>query len=211
MTGIVPDRISYHGHKYYCGTHLAGHPYEQYVWKADLPDMKWKLISSTTYDCDIDNGCYCELSLMSYENTLYRIMRENSGRGYPGVFQLSPDDGVTWSDPVQTKMFGCHRPVWGRLQSGNILVTYREQTNPHRKGLWAKNTFAYLASESSFKKWGFQEGIILPLDHDNSKVSDGGYTGWVQGDKGKIHVVNYITGRAPKPFIRGYIITEADF
>ena len=56
-----------------------------------------------------------------------------------------------------------------------------------------------------------RKSIILPLDHDNSKSSDSGYTGWVQLLDGTIFVVNYITGEEERPYIKWYNFREEDF
>lgn len=54
------------------------------------------------------------------------------------------------------------------------------------------------------------EGIVLPLDHDNSQKPDSGYTGWTEYGA-KIFVTNYITSEMAMPYISGYLIEENDF
>lgn len=156
----------------------------------------------------------CESSIMSHgSDVLFCLMRENSGDGLPAYFCTSHDAKV-WSEPKFTPLFGCHRPTWGFLKSGNILVTYREQSSIMSKRCWARNTFAALipvAGQANIANTIEEEAIILSLDHDRSVKPDGGYTGWVQLPDERIFVVNYITDDAPKPYIRGYVLRESDF
>ena len=78
---------------------------------------------------------------------------------------------------------------------------------------WARNTFAYLETVESAKARDLsqQAGIVLPLDHNHSPRSDGGYTGWTVLHDGKIFCVNYIVDDAPMAHIRGYWFDENDF
>ena len=166
------------------------------------------------------------------DGELVCYMRENSGRNFPGFKSFSSDEGRTWDGVYETPMSGCHRPVAGLLPSGKMLVTYRyrqagstgsysagEQsaeatwTETGRVSYWARNTFAYLETVESAKSRHLdqQGGIILPLDHDRSPRSDGGYTGWVVLHDGTIFCVNYIVDDAPMAQIRGYWFHESDF
>ena len=47
---------------------------------------------------------------------------------------------------------------------------------------------------------------IHEIDYDKSRLADGGYSAWVEIEKGRILMVNYIVDDAPKPYIRGYFI-----
>jgi len=154
----------------------------------------------------------CEASIVRLPvGELVCYMRENSGKGLPAYKSFSHDGGKSWEGPYETMMGGCHRPVAHMTRSGKVLVTYRHQPGNHTA--WAKNTFAFIEPiESALEKdRGKQTGIVLPLDHDRSPASDGGYTGWVETAPGEFLIVNYIVDDAPKAQIRGYRIREADF
>ncbi len=56
-----------------------------------------------------------------------------------------------------------------------------------------------------------QKGLILPLDLDTSPFADSGYSGWVEYERGKFLVVNYINDDAPMAQIRGYRFGVEDF
>jgi len=56
-----------------------------------------------------------------------------------------------------------------------------------------------------------QKGLLLPLDLDASPFADSGYTGWVEYERGKFLVANYILDNAPLAQIRGYRFTLDDF
>jgi len=171
----------------------------------------------------------CEGStLLLPDGELVCYMRENSLRGLPAFKSFSRDEGHSWEGPYPTPMDGAHRPVAGLLPSGKVLITYRyqqggdhgpfiQQEPPEWTGgatsYWARNTFAYLETVGSAKARNLsqQGGIILPLDHDHSPRSDGGYTGWVVLHNGEIFCVNYIVDDAPMAQIRGYWFSEGDF
>lgn len=155
---------------------------------------------------------FCEASVLKLPGgRLVCYIRENSGLGRPIYKCISKDDGHTWEGPFETLMAAGHRAVAHLTQSGKVLITYRYQ--PGAKGPWAKNTFAYLESiESALEPdRALQSGIVMPLDHDRSPKSDGGYTGWVEVHPGSFMCVNYIVDDAPKAQIRGYRFDEADF
>ncbi len=166
------------------------------------------------------------------DGELVCYMRENSGKNYPAFKAFSSDEGRTWEGLYETPMSGCHRPVAGLLPSGKMLVTYRYRQagsigSYHAgrqsaeatwidRGLisyWARNTFAYLETVESSKarELGKQGGIILPLDHDRSPRSDGGYTAWAVLHNDRIFCVDYIVDDAPMAQIRGYWFSENDF
>jgi len=57
-----------------------------------------------------------------------------------------------------------------------------------------------------------QKGLLLPLDLDaNNLGADSGYTGWVEYERGKFIVANYINDDAPLAQIRGYRFSLEDF
>ena len=56
-----------------------------------------------------------------------------------------------------------------------------------------------------------QKGLLLPLDLDASPFADSGYTGWVEYERGRFLVANYIVDDAPLAQIRGYRFGLEDF
>lgn len=223
ISGIVPDRICKFNDEYFIATHTGktagptefgflmmsapkNHVYlTQNIWKtSDLSSGHWEKHSLA----DDPDFLFCEASVVvTPENQLLCLMRENSQRGLPAYCSVS-ENGTSWTKPVPTRLFACHRPVTGFLKSGRLLTTYREASHVFAKRYWAKNTFAHLCDFDSFE---LSKGIILPLDHDHAENSDSGYTGWVQLPDDRILAVNYITDDATKPYIRSYIFSETDF
>lgn len=227
VRGIVPDRLQMFrskvfNSKWFIATHVKEAFDEtvdyfdkisgrlvQKIWHCDSISGDWE--ESVIAEADCLN--FCEASIISgSDKGLLCLMRENSGDGL-GSFWCKSDNLTKWSRPSQTRLFGCHRPTAGVLRSGNILVTYREQSSIMSPRCWARNTFAAIIPTSD---WFSDhdalnnEAIILPLDHDRSKKPDGGYTGWTELNDGRIFVVNYITDDAPKPYICGYELREED-
>ena len=155
---------------------------------------------------------FCEASIVKMSGgELVCYMRENRGMGLPVYKSISTDGGRTWQGPFETLMGSGHRPVAHLTKSGKVLVTYRHY--PGGQKAWAKNTFAFLESAASAleRDRSKQSGIVLPLDHDRSPKSDGGYTGWVELDPGHFLAVNYIVDDAPTAQIRCYRFEERDF
>ncbi len=234
ITGIVPDRIFQFHNKFLIATHIKesmqkneeneeNKEEETEVDKKNfLPyNYQGNLVQNVWISNDLEGPWLqhsvakkeglnlCEGSIFYVKPRLFCIMRENSARGRP-AYVCTSKDGTDWSTVMGTRMAGCHRPVCGRLRSGQILTTYREASHSFSRGYWAKNTFACLTHPSSLLQ-SFNKSIILPLDHDHSKRSDSGYTGWVQLPDDSIFVVNYITGDAPKPYIKWYRFDESEF
>ena len=56
-----------------------------------------------------------------------------------------------------------------------------------------------------------QKALLLPLDLDASPFADSGYTGWVEYERGRFLVANYINDDAPLAQIRGYRFGLEDF
>ena len=217
INGIVPDRMFMSDGYYFIGVHRykIGKTTKdegrlvQSVWRTNNIHSSWN-----SYEvANVEGLNMCEGSVCGLPNgRLACMMRENSGKGLPAYISFSKNKGETWTEAAETKLFGCHRPVLGQLKSGDYLATYREQSFSMHAAHWAKNTFACLIKEKSLTQEPYcSDGIILPLDHDNNKKADGGYTGWVQLPNGNIYIVNYITADAPKPYIRWYLISEKEF
>jgi len=232
IRGIVPDRLIKFNGRFMTATHtkkrMIAIQSDQYLGEKSfesayfteqctghLVTKCWILegdVWKESIIADHEGLNLCESSIYEMDEALFCLMRENSGLGFPAYWSFS-SNGQVWSSPRPTRLFGCHRPTWGVLQSGKVLVTYREQSSIMSPRCWARNTFAALLPipQTHFSTGMCDEVIILPLDHDRSPKPDGGYTGWVQRSDGKIIVVNYITDDAPKPYICAYIIEESDF
>jgi sialidase-1 len=157
----------------------------------------------------------CEVSILPVEgSTLVAFMRENSGLGWDCYKAISEDNGETWSKPIPFPLPGCHRPVAGWLNNGQILITHRfMQGGLGWTGWWTQNFFAALTDKTSALAPVRAQAHtrILPVDFDRSPASDTGYSGWVQFDDGEIYIVNYILDDAPKGQIRGYALRMEDF
>lgn len=227
ITGIVPDRILQFKDQFLIATHIKEYLQKNEesteIEKSFLPyDYRGNLVQSVWISENLEEGPWhqhsvakkadlnlCEGSIFYAKSRLFCVMRENSAKGRPAYYCTSKN-GIGWSSIRATRMAGCHRPVCGCLRSGQLLTTYREASHSFFRGYWAKNTFACLTHPDSFFQ-GFSKSIILPLDHDNSKRSDSGYTGWVQLPDDSIFVVNYITKDAKKPYIKWYRFDESEF
>lgn len=231
IDGIVPSKIVFFNGYYYLATHTKApktNPntgavvldqfsslYQKEQSNGILYQKIWRtkdIFSDWQHMCNISSPEFnlCEASLFVLDNRLVCMMRENSDLGNPALYIWL--DGVNWSDLYRSRLFGCHRPVANVLASGNVLVTYREQSHTMSKRAWARNTFAALL----FPKWvnGYlvlDEGIILPIDHNSCEKPDSGYTGWVEKN-GNIFAVNYTnTPGYSNPGICGYSFSEYDF
>lgn len=214
ITGIVPDRVCVIDDGVFCiGSHILREKtgkLAQDLWISREMGKEWNRIPITMGQ--IYNFCEGSFLYMGSHQTVC-LMRENSNKGLPAFMCYSSGRKQVWSEPIPTRLYGCHRPVLGRLSSGRFLVTYREQSFGHSPRYWARNTFACLIDKNSLmdEKASCSHSIILPLDHDGSKKPDSGYTGWVELPDGTIYIVNYITDNAPKAHIRWYKLKEKEF
>lgn len=212
ISGIVPDRIC----KLSEGFGIACHTHFKNDLNDRLASYFWKttdLLTWTKYEIANKQGCnLCEPSICNSNGELICLLRENSQRGDPAYWTCSNDEGRSWMPAIKTRMFGAHRPVLGKLQSGHYLTTYRDQSHIHTPSCWARNTFACFTFEKSMhnREYPCYKSIIFPLDHDNAKVPDSGYTGWIQLNNGLIYVVNYITKNENKPYISWYQFDEKE-
>lgn len=219
ITGIVPDRLMSFNGNYIIASHMARPSVARHLDGRLVQDV-W--INSSDDPCFNNwekcllaggmNFNLCEASIFPVGGgVLGAVMRENSQQGLPAYFCFSKDSGRTWSKFKPTRLFGAHRPVMGKLNSGRYLVTYREQSSCFAVKSWARNTFSALIEPDDKGFPNFKVANILPLDHDRSRKPDGGYTGWVQLSDDSIFVVNYITDDSPKPYIKWYRLSEKDF
>ena len=148
------------------------------------------------------------------DGSLVCVMREERHTTLPSHYVISEDQGRTWSKPRPSPFYG-DRPAVGLLQSGLLLVTYRNvEPAPGEKKLKAgrnPGTWAWLGDLMGLKGAG-GTSRLLEIAHDSSgNHGDWGYTGWVQFDDGEIFCVYHHRGEAPKSFIRGCWLREKDF
>ena len=216
VTGIVPDNLlELDSGRWIITTHQKSKQHdflEQQLWYSDNQGTDW--IGPVTV-ASKEGLHLCEASILTLsDGTLVAYLRENSGEGWDCFKAISKDYGETWEGPYRVPLPGCHRPVAGRLQNGNVLITYRfMQGGKGWLGYWTQNLFAALTDEDSAKAENRNEqwSRILPIDFDRSLVSDTGYSDWIQFDDGEIYIVNYIVDDAPKAYIRGYAVHKGDF
>lgn len=216
VTGIVPDKLCELATGRWLLSAHERNPdsgvSEQRLWYSDNQGTDWVGPITVASHPDLK---LCEGSILPLpDGTLVAFLRENSGQGLDCYKSISHDQGQTWNGPYRVPLPGCHRPVAGMLQSGNIMIAYRfMQGGKGWLGTWTQNFFAALTDQESAKAIERREQWtrIMPIDYDRSPVADLGYSGWVQFEDGEIYVVQYIADDAPRAQIRGYSFYEDDF
>ena len=148
------------------------------------------------------------------DGRLLMVMRENVHTHRPSHYVISEDEGRVWSTPRPTVFFG-DRPGGGVLQSGRLLVTYRnvEPAPDEEKLELGRNpgTWAWRGDLEGLKGSG-GESSFLELEHDGcGNHGDYGYSAWVQFDDGEIFCIYHHRDDAPKSYIRGCRFSEDDF
>lgn len=216
VIGIVPDKLlELANGRWILSAHKANpeHGYlEQCLWYSDNGGKDW---AGPVTVASQEGLKLCEVSILQLpDRTLVAFMRENSSDGKDCYKSISKDDGESWEGPYRVPIPGCHRPVAGILQSGNIMITYRfvqggkGWLSTHAQNFFAALTDVQSASAIERKE---QAARIMPIDYDRSPVADLGYSGWVQFEDGEIYIANYIVDDAPNAQIRGYSLTEKEF
>lgn len=237
ITGIVPDQVTQlsqgeQAGRWITATHSVSDEglFAVRAWTSDDSGDSWNGPTTIAAESDLD---LCEASIAEMPGgELVCFMRENSGEGLDAYKSISRDAGETWDGPYRMPIPGCHRPVAGVLDDGNVLITYRfMQGGSGWLGSWTQNTFAALTDVESClaEERNAAQTRILPLDYDRNPNADTGYTGWIQFDDGEIYIVNYIVDNSPqtrvreppdytgeyadqsKAFIRGYAIDVDSF
>ena len=215
VLGIVPDRLlELESGRWIIGAHINDDKFGFLHQRLYYSDDKGKTWSAPVTVGRQEGLNLCEVSILPVKDKLVAFMRENSFDGKDCYKAISSDNGEHWSELIRFPLPGCHRPVAGLLQNGQILITHRfMQGGKGWVGWWTQNFFAALTDEESALAETRKEAHtrILPLDFDRSPESDTGYSGWVQFDDGEIYVVNYIVDDAPKGQIRGYAFRMDDF
>jgi hypothetical protein len=221
--GIVPDRLielkhGPHAGRWILSAHTAmechgERTFVEWCWLSDDRGETWQGPITIARD---PRYKLCEGSIVELPaGELVCFLRENSGQGWDAFKSVSVDGGLTWSELVMFPLPGCHRPVAGVLQSGEVFITHRfMQGGKGWAGWWTQNLFGALTDTASCLATtrGEAHTRILPIDFDRSPASDTGYTGWVQFDDGEIYIVNYIVDdHHPLAQIRGYSLRLGDF
>ena len=215
--GIVPDKLLVLPN----GRWIVSCTYRDVTYEALVQRLWYSDDSGATWSDPIIVGKQkslnlCEVSIIPVGDgdTLVAFFRENTGLGWPCYKALSHDAGETWGAVVPFPLPGCHRPVAGLLNEGQIMITHRfMQGGLGWTGWWTQNFFAAITDVDSVlaDRYEGAHTRILPIDFDRSKESDLGYSGWVQFDDGEIYIVNYIVDDAPNGQIRGYSLSISDF
>ncbi len=173
------------------------------TWEASAP-------VASTDELWLNEGTFAELD----DGSLICFMREDRER-ICGYKALSKDGGRTWEGPYPTELLVCiGRPHAGRLQSGEIAVTYGLGTSPRQLVLHAENQASAADPESALN---VRKSHLEPtfrrffIDHDRSIHPDGAYSSWVQLPSGDLFVIQYIVDDAPMGHIRSYLISRSDW
>jgi sialidase-1 len=148
------------------------------------------------------------------DRRLLCVMRENEHIKRPSHYSLSDDAGSTWSTPRRTPFYA-DRPAAGVLESGRILVTYRNvEPAPGERTMKVGShpgTWGWLGDLAGLQGSG-GESRSLRLQHDGcNEPGDYGYSGWVQFEDGEIFCAYHHRDEAPKSYIRGCWFREQDF
>ncbi len=159
----------------------------------------------------LNEGDFAEMD----DGAVVCYMRED-GEGLTGWKSLSTDGGRTWSEAYRSQMLSCRgRPSVGRLRSGEIAVTYRFCSGVSTSLALYVETPAEAVRRTEPRpddyRTDYHQARFAFLDNDRSLHPDSGYSGWVQLPSGDLYVVNYITDDAPRPYIRGYIVSRYDW
>jgi len=148
------------------------------------------------------------------DGRLLCIMRENTHTTRPSQYVTSTNKGKSWSEPSPTPFYG-DRPSGGMLNTGEILVTYRnvEPAIGEKKLNVGRNpgTWAWLGDMDGIS--GLDgKSHFLEIERDSSGFhGDYGYSAWIQFDNDEILCVYHHREDAPKSFIRGSWFDRANF
>ncbi len=213
VDGIVPDKIceTITGRWLLSVHHL--HPQTanltQRLWYSDDKGKSWTGPVNVASKKGLD---LCEVSIIQVDDKLVGLLRENSSKGLDCHKVISLDDGVSWSEPVEFPLPGCHRPVAGYLDDGRIMISYRF-IQGGKRGSWTQNFFAAVTDKQSMLAKSRNGALvrIRPVDFDRAINSDTGYSGWVQLDNNEVYIVNYIVDYGLKAHIRGYVMNPGEF
>lgn len=125
------------------------------------------------------------------------FLRENSFTELGGFVTISRDKGESFGEIFEIPTPWLQRPFVGYLRDGRILLTYREFLNREMRKL-----NGCIFDESALESGESFE--IFEIDRDGAEAADSGYSAWVELEKGRLLMVNYIVDDAPRAYIRGY-------
>lgn len=206
--GIVPDKLTVLDNgRWLLATHYKWHGKETvFVHYSDDEGKSWSRRITVAHSPRLR---LCEASMLPLGNgVVAAFMRENSFAGMDCRKVLSLDNGETWGEITAFPLPGCHRPVAGLLRDGRLMVTYRFVQGCGGFGSFTQNFFCAFADRKAALE-SQRNNIpvrIVPIDYDRSRVSDTGYSGWVELPNGNIFIVNYIVDDAvDHGQIRGYL------
>ncbi len=221
VRGIVPDQLIELRHGPHAGRWILSASTVKAVtvqsywfvqgWISDDQGKNWTgpIVFASDPVNQLSEGTVLELR----DGTLACFLRENSFDGRDCHKSISTDGGQTWEGPFRFPIMGCHRPVAGMLNDGNVLITHRMMQGGNGwVGWWTQNFMAaYTDVESVLARRRHEAHTrLIPIDFDRSSESDTGYSGWVQFDDDEIYIVTYIMDDAPKAHIRGYSLQAND-
>ena len=213
--GIVPDQlIELSDGRWILSAQIRNFSWDgiQRLWYSDDQGKSWSDPVVVGYQKGLR---LCEVSILPMAgDTLVALHRENSWKGWDCFKTISADRGESWGQAIELPLPGCHRPVAGHLDNGQVLVGYRFlQGGRNGFGIGFQNFFAAMLTRDSILAPTREEASArtLPIDYDRSPEPDLGYCGWTQFDDGEIFMVQYIVDDAPKAQIRGYSLTTEDF
>ncbi len=217
LKGIVPDKLlELESGRWIIACHGGGFDgfmnLQQRLYYSDDQGETWSDPVTVAKD---ERYNLCEASILEVSpSKLVCFMRENSSMGYECFATMSEDAGESWGPLYLIPLAGCHRPVAGFLDTGEIMITYRYRTGAQKGwlGKWTQNTFLALTDVETVctADRRQQEVRIMPLNYDTSAESDLGYTGWVQFPDGEIYIVDYIRNDQPKCYIIGASLRRED-
>lgn len=217
LQGIVPDKLlELQSGRWIVACHLGNVDgfanLQQRLYYSDDAGAHWHGPVTVARDARYN---LCEASILEVEpDLLVCFMRENSSMGYECMACMSHDGGLTWGELYTVPLAGCHRPVAGFLDTGEILITYRYRQGAQRGwlGHWTQNTFLAVTDRETVcsASRDRQQVRIMPLHYDPSSEADLGYTGWVQFRDGEIYIVDYIRGDQPKCHIIATALRRED-
>lgn len=217
IRGIVPDKLlELESGRWIIGIHIADKKFGYLYQRLYYSDDQGKTWSEPVIVAREEGLNLCEVSILPVgKDRLVAFMRENSLDGKDCYKAISYDNGEHWSEAIRFPLPGCHRPVAGFLNDGQIMITYRfAQGGKGWIGYYTQNFFAGLTDIESALALKRNDAWtrIMPLDFDRSSVSDTGYSGWVQFEDGEIYIVNYIVDDAEdKGQIRGISLSPDEF
>ena len=134
-----------------------------------------------------------EFSLAYLENDTWVALIRNEMPPYPLMLARSTDDGRTWSDIEPTALAG-HAPMLLELESGRILVVYRDLSKDIPGISMGMGT-----------DFGRQWHYLARFSNYEGSIYDGGYSDIVSLGNNRFLAVYYICDADASPWIEGTV------